>query len=247
MEDTEKLIEQERFMKVGGLFHDLGSSIGLLMDSLELIEEYSSRILAKSQEDKEISEYAGNIKGKCMSCKNRIKFMRDMRNAVVSQLKQEISPYENFTVEDLVKRVCTLAKEDLDKHACTLEVKLDIKPDTKIAGKEVNLMQVLNNLITNAADAYGHGGAVSLTVTLKDGNVLFSVSDTAGGISKEIQQKLLKEIVSSKGENGNGLGVYLSCTIIKECFKGSMSFETKEGIGTTFFISIPYIKNMEVG
>ena len=58
-------------------------------------------------------------------------------------------------------------------------------------------------------------------------------------MSKEVQQKLFKEMITTKGKNGSGLGLFMSYSTIKSNFKGDLSFETEEGKGTTFTIKIP--------
>ena len=44
---------------------------------------------------------------------------------------------------------------------------------------------------------------------------------------------------TTKGENGTGFGLYYSNTIIESSFKGTITFETKENVGTTFYINLP--------
>jgi signal transduction histidine kinase len=63
------------------------------------------------------------------------------------------------------------------------------------------------------------------------------------GIPEDIQQKLFKEMVTTKGTMGNGLGLYMSYATIKGRFGGDLWFESEYGKGTTFYISIPTYKN----
>ena len=46
-------------------------------------------------------------------------------------------------------------------------------------------------------------------------------------------------MITTKGKNGSGLGLFMSYSTIKSNFKGDLSFETEEGKGTTFTIKIP--------
>ena len=52
-------------------------------------------------------------------------------------------------------------------------------------------------------------------------------------------------MVTTKGKNGTGLGLYMSYSNIKAKFNGDITFESKQGEGTTFTISIPYTKVQE--
>lgn len=66
-----------------------------------------------------------------------------------------------------------------------------------------------------------------------------SIEDFAGGLPKNVEEKLFKEMVTTKGKNGTGLGLFMSYSNIKAHFNGNMRYETKKGRGTTFFIEIP--------
>ena len=46
-------------------------------------------------------------------------------------------------------------------------------------------------------------------------------------------------MITTKGKNGTGLGLYMSYSTIKAHFNGDIQFETEEGKGTTFYIVLP--------
>ena len=46
-------------------------------------------------------------------------------------------------------------------------------------------------------------------------------------------------MVTTKGKNGTGLGLYMSYSNIKARFNGDITFDTQKGVGTTFYITIP--------
>ena len=58
----------------------------------------------------------------------------------------------------------------------------------------------------------------------------------------EVQDKLFKEMVTTKGKNGTGLGLYMSYSNIKAHFGGDITYKTEIGKGTTFNIIIPVKK-----
>ena len=53
-----------------------------------------------------------------------------------------------------------------------------------------------------------------------------------------IKDKLFKEMITTKGKDGTGLGLYMCYSTIKGRFGGDLSFDSKEGIGTTFNITL---------
>ena len=59
------------------------------------------------------------------------------------------------------------------------------------------------------------------------------------GIPDEVKDKLFKEIITTKGKNGTGLGLFISYSNIKTQFNGDLKFSSEVGKGTTFEITLP--------
>lgn len=132
------------------------------------------------------------------------------------------------------------------KNNCQLEVQ--IPSDLKIYGERNKLDRTIGNLIKNSIDAYvekGIKGIVTVGAKQDKEKTLIYVKDEAGGIDKDIQEKIFKEIKTTKSENGTGFGLYYSNTMIESSFKGKMYFETEENVGTTFYIELPNKKKEE--
>lgn len=83
-------------------------------------------------------------------------------------------------------------------------------------------------------------GTVRLTAFTKDKNTCrIEIADEAGGIPEKLQKYLFKNITTTKGANGTGLGLYLANSVITGIYKGKIWFDVKPGVGTTFIIEIP--------
>jgi signal transduction histidine kinase len=78
-----------------------------------------------------------------------------------------------------------------------------------------------------------------LIIDKKDDNIVISVSDHGCGMSDEVKNKLFKEMITTKGHNGSGLGLFMSYSTIKGNFKGDIKFTSEVGKGTTFNIILP--------
>lgn len=82
-----------------------------------------------------------------------------------------------------------------------------------------------------------------ILVYLRSGKFLeIAIQDFAGGLPKNVQEKLFKEMVTTKGKNGTGLGLFMSYSNIRAHFNGNMRYKTEKGKGTTFYIEIPLNK-----
>ena len=78
-----------------------------------------------------------------------------------------------------------------------------------------------------------------LPVEQNDNQLVISIRDYGVGIPKKVRDKLFKEMITTKGKNGTGLGLYMSYSTIRAHFNGSMNVESEEGKGSTFSIVLP--------
>lgn len=104
------------------------------------------------------------------------------------------------------------------------------------------LLRVFTNLLENAKQSIPSGSQGNVLVTLKTENntVTIAIADNGTGISEEVVKKLFQPYFTTKS-SGTGLGLAMTKKII-EFWKGEIWFETKEGIGSTFYIKLPLIE-----
>ena len=96
-------------------------------------------------------------------------------------------------------------------------------------------------MISNAIEAYGNNPSkkVVLSAEFKGKEIVISVKDFGPGLPEEVQKKLFKEMITTKGKDGTGLGLFMSYSNIKTQFNGDLKFESEIGKGTTFVITLP--------
>jgi signal transduction histidine kinase len=101
------------------------------------------------------------------------------------------------------------------------------------------LNQVWTNLIHNALQAMEYKGTLTISIRSRDDMVVVSVSDTGCGIPKAHREKIFDAFFTTKkrGE-GSGLGLDIVKKIIQK-HGGSITLESTEGKGTTFYVSLP--------
>ena len=117
-------------------------------------------------------------------------------------------------------------------------------PQTVVYADEEMIKTVLRNLISNAIKFTYPGGKIDISITDLPQHILISVKDNGKGISSTEQKKLLKNntyttTYGTHNEKGSGLGLSLSKEFIK-LNKGKLWFSSQEGIGTTFFFTLPH-------
>ena len=102
------------------------------------------------------------------------------------------------------------------------------------------IRQVMANLVSNALDAVSVGGRVWLEAAKGEDGLEIIVRDEGEGMSEETQRQLFHPFFSTKGDLGNGLGLYISNEIV-ERHGGRLAVESTLGIGTTMRISLPEV------
>jgi signal transduction histidine kinase len=245
------LIEQERLASlgqlIGGIAHNLKTPIMSISGAIEalkdLVYEYRDSIGDRSVNEQDHMEIAADMLMWLDKMRPYCAYMSDVITAVKGQAVQMTeSGTEMFTVDEAVKRVDLLLKHELKRYHCIMNVDSRIDMRTVIKGEVNNLVQVLDNIIINAVQAYeGNGGTIDMEIVRSGDNVEFIIRDYAKGIPKNVANRLFKEMITTKGKNGTGLGLYMSYSTIRGRFGGNITFTTKEGCGTTFCISIPCI------
>lgn len=107
------------------------------------------------------------------------------------------------------------------------------------------LKEVLLNLTDNALK-YTLKGSVVLAVWEEEENLTIRVSDTGVGISKEHLPRLFERFYRvdkgrSRKQGGTGLGLSIVKHIV-ELYRGKITVESELGVGTTFTVKLPYIR-----
>lgn len=243
------IVEQERLASLGqmisGITHNLKTPLMLLSVAItslkDLVTEYRLSIGDQRVTTDDHLEIAGEMETWVNEMTSYCAYM----TAILTTIKGQIVPRTSssapgFTLKELMKRVEILTNFELSKSGCSIHYDLKVDTNLEIQGEVSNLVQVLENLIANSIQAYeGKGGVIELSVAIKESLIEFCVRDSGKGIPTEIQTKLFKEMITTKGKKGTGLGLYISYAIIKGKFGGELWFESVAGQGTSFYITIP--------
>jgi len=229
--DMEAMLKNESLVMLGelagGVAHDINTPISAIKSGLLIFKS-----TAKSDDEKMLVE-------RMDSCANKIVTLTNsLRNQIRNIGSNEVS---DVNITSVIKDVSVIIHNELTKHRVNLN--LDIKKDLVVKGNSAKLSQVVTNIIVNAVQAYeDKGGEVNVVVDEKNNNAVISIEDFAGGIPEHIRDNIGKNILTTKGVNGTGFGLYLAFSVITGAFGGEITFDTEEGKGTIFYITIPMKK-----
>lgn len=173
--------------------------------------------------------------------KEHTSYMSDVITAVKGQAISSTEVIDSFTIGELIKRVSILMKHELKHSLVELNINISVDENFKLHGSMNSLVQVIDNLVSNAIQSYGGrpDNIIDFEIDKKDNTLVITIKDYGCGMSLEVQDKLFKEMITTKGKNGTGLGLYMSYSNIKAKFNGNITFESEIGKGTTFKILLP--------
>lgn len=253
-DNQDMLMEKERLASlgqlIGGISHNLKTPIMSISGAAEgltdLINEYNASIGDSDVTNEDHHAIANDMREWIDKIHSYTAYMSDIITTVKGQAVA-LSENENniFTIDELLKRVNILMRHEIRNASLTLNTKIEVPASTALHGDINSLVQVVNNLITNAIQAYNgkKDEVIELSAERDNNNLIISIADNGCGMPAEVQEKLFKTMITTKGKNGTGLGMFMSYSTIKGHFNGDITFSTEIGKGTTFSIIIPLPKN----
>jgi len=252
----ENLRENERMASlgqmIGGISHNLMTpimSISCLSSALQdLSNEYLESIGDESVTTEDHYEISSEIGEWIKKLKKHNAYMSNVISTVKGQTVQlNANSNKNFNIDELVNRIMFLKNSNITIKKSNFKMFVDADSSIVISGDISNIIQVLDNLIKNAIQSYCdkelNECKVELSIWKEENMIMISVKDFGRGIPDEVKSRIFKFIVTTKGENGNGLSLFLSYSTIKGKFRGEIWFRSKENEGTEFTIALPIGKN----
>ena len=244
LKDNEYIMQRQAQFAIlgefaGGIAHDLNSPLSAIQSNVTTLKKYFNynRVQADQEDKDEIINILNNIDSSIERMGNTIAGVRNQIRATGDKDKEE------FSLKELIGGIEILFGSILRKNNCQILNK--VNEDYKILGEKNKLDRVVGNVIKNSIDAYqeiGKNGIIEVNAIKESDKYIITIKDEAGGVSDEVKDILLKEMKTTKKENGTGFGLYYSNTIIESSFKGKMYFETTDGVGTIFYIELPINK-----
>jgi signal transduction histidine kinase len=225
---VEKLIASERMAAVGrvasGLAHELGNQIGLL--------GWAEAIAART-DDPEVREGAQVIVAAQRRLAAMVEEIKDFARGSDAGYAREPAD-----LASVVEEALAILKFDGEVAQRKLVARVEARPLARMhRGK---ILQVLVNLVRNAAQASPAGGAVDLVVGRRAGDALVRVIDHGTGMTPEVLSHLGEPFFTTK-ERGSGLGLGISRRIVEE-HGGRLEVSSRPGEGTEVAMALPAVE-----
>jgi signal transduction histidine kinase len=231
-EAQDRLVRSEQLASVGrlaaGIAHEVGNPIAAIMGMQDLL-------LEGGLEEAEQHDFLVRMRKEI----ERInKIVRDLLDFARPTAKSVTVPSEPANVEVAIYDTVSLVTPQ--KSVRDVELAVDVHPDLPpVLLQREHLVQVLLNLLLNAADVCGPGGKVLLRAEAAGDFVKISVEDNGPGVSPEIRARLFEPFATTK-EVGKGTGLGLAvCRGLVEAAGGTIALDATHTPGARFVVLLP--------
>ncbi|WFS63097.1 HAMP domain-containing sensor histidine kinase [Pseudodesulfovibrio thermohalotolerans] len=140
-------------------------------------------------------------------------------------------------MRDVVRKCVSLL--ELYSRKRRVEIRVDMPdglPATPVDNTKIQ--QVLVNLLVNAVQAMPEGGEIRVEGAMDGEDMVILVSDSGGGIPEAIRDKIFVPFYTTKNEEGTGLGLALSKSLIEQ-HSGRLELLRSDETGSVFSIRLP--------
>ena len=149
---------------------------------------------------------------------------------------------EVFELPVTVRAAFELFTPQVENRALGYSCEIDAAVPHWVRTDRHRLMQVLVNLLGNAIK-FTHQGSVQLRLSVRDGGVEFSVSDTGIGMTPEQQASIFERFAQAHAQiqaqyGGNGLGLTISQRLV-QLLGGTLQVHSQAGVGSRFVFWLP--------
>lgn len=205
----------------------------------------------------EVGNYYKDDLKKQAECREKIweasGFLLELINEVLDMGKLEaeevVLEERSFNFFELFKEIRLVIEKQAKERGIRIIVHKYRVIHEDLIGSPVHVKRVLMNILTNAIKYNKDNGKISMEFEeiQEDQDIMilkFQCEDTGIGMSEAFQKKIFEPFAQEKAGartvyGGTGLGMPITKSLVEK-MGGVITFESKQGIGTTFYIEIPF-------
>ena len=223
----------------GGVSHEINNPLTIIVGQIYTLK----KIPKKNEVTEAVAATLVDISDKIKENSNRItKIIKDLRNFAKDASHD---PFEVAELKPIILNSFELYSEKLKNYS--FEVEFHCDEDFYVSTRKVELQQAFSNLVVNSFD-FGKGKEKSwikvIISKVKTGHIQVLFSDSGGGISPSIQDKIFEPFFSTELPKKTGLGLSIAQSIF-QIHGGSISLI--DGPITCFEVLLPFHEKKEEG
>ncbi len=218
-----------------GVVHEINNPLATISACSEALEtRVEEGIFGESEEVADLREYLGLIRSEAFRCKS-------ITNGLLDFSRGRTGNRFAIDISEVIKSSARLVTHQ--KRGDNIKIKLELEEQMPLVNAdEGQIQQGIIALATNAIDAMPDGGTLTFRAASQNNRVVIEVQDTGIGIASDELSKIFEPFYTTKEiGKGTGLGLAVCYGIITE-HGGRVSVRSNVGIGTTFSIYLPILK-----
>ena len=242
VEANRAIARAEKLAAVGrlaaGVVHEINNPLATISACAESLEaRLNDGEFDGSPGLEDLREYLGLIRSEAFRCKSITMGLLDFS-------RTRTSDHVTINLADVIQSAVRLLSHQ--KRNPLIEFKVDLADDLRpVSGDPGQLQQAVIALATNALDAMGDSGSLTIVGRNDDQKVVVEVSDTGVGIPPDNLPKIFEPFFTTKEiGRGTGLGLAVCYGILTE-HGGTLDVQSTVGAGTTFTITLSAVKLSE--
>ncbi len=228
VEDKTEEEQTKRLSAIGAtagmVGHDIRNPLQAIVGDIYLLKEYLTS-MPESDTKQEVTESLDSIESNINYINKIVADLQDYSRTITPECKE-------FILKDLVSNVL----QSVNRQN-SVKINVNITSSLKIHSDRAIIRRILTNLIINAIQAMPNGGTLSITGFCEKNKTIISVEDTGLGIPEDLKPKLFTPMLTTKAK-GQGLGLPV-VKRLTESLKGTIDFESEQGKGTKFNLTLP--------
>ncbi|TAL33737.1 MAG: PAS domain-containing sensor histidine kinase [Spirochaetes bacterium] len=232
LDRNERLTSMGRI--IAGVAHEINNPLSIMQLDLDEMKDIASDL--ETRDRASFDELVKSLQEEISRLSGLVKQLKDYSNPSSIGL-------ESVQIDDMIRDFpVKIFLKNLQKKGIRVKLRLNASR-VSVQMPKNRLIQVLMNLLQNAADALSGRPDPELIVETgasggKKAQVFIAVLDNGAGIPSTHLQKVFEPFFSTKKSEGTGLGLSISYSIVKT-YRGEIQVESEEGEGTRFTISFP--------
>lgn len=243
----EQLVTSEKMAALGritaGIAHEINSPLGGILNALRaargFIGEYEASAADPDITPDDHKAIAADILNAIATAEGAASKVALFVKSIKGQTRAGEGDVTLFDPATEVDATIVLLQHDLKRRR--IAVFTDMERGLRLKGDQNKFGMVVQNLISNAMDAYeNQPGEVWIRLSAENEKLRLSVEDKGCGIPEEVRGKIYDYLFTTKDVGkGTGLGLSMVHSVITTTYQGEVMLDTEVGRGTTFSVLIP--------
>ncbi len=237
--DITQELEAEQMKKefTSTLSHELRTPLTSILGALQLV---NSGVMGHPGKDiQELTTVAERNAQRLLDLINDILDIEKIESGKLTLVREPLA------LDEVLREALVLNRAFGDRYGVRFALRGD-PPRVEVNADRKRLLQVMTNLLSNAAKFSPEGGTVEVSADCVGGRVRIGVHDRGPGVPESFRSRMFSRFAQAESaltrqKGGTGLGLAI-CKRLVEMMDGSIGFAEREGGGSTFYFDLPALR-----